>query len=120
MVFIDYNIICDIIKNINLNTISIDRANCRLTNASVYLSIYWLDVYYIFGRFNLILDALSRFRIIGDDIVRADNEVEPAFDVIWDKDNEEKPDNMFDKVHLVYKMYFAIKIDNFFLTEVVV
>jgi hypothetical protein len=55
-----------------------------------------------------------------NDTVRTDNEVEPALDVIWDEDNEEKPDNIFDNVYLVYKIYSIAKVDNFFLTEVVV
>jgi hypothetical protein len=82
IVFTDYNAIYNIVKSTNLNTTSIDRTNRRLTNASVYLSIYPLDVYYIPSRLNLVPDALSRLRVVGDDTVRADNEVEPALDTI--------------------------------------
>ena len=120
MVFTDYNTIYGIVKNINFNTISIDRINYCLTNVSVYLSVYLLDVYYIFGCFNLILNAFSYFRIIKDDIVRIDNEVEPVLDTIQDKDNKEKSNNISNNIYLIYKIYSIAKINNFFLTEVVI
>jgi hypothetical protein len=69
VVFIDYNTIRGIVNSIILNTISTDRANRRFTNASVYLLVYFLDVYYMFGRLNFVLDALSRLRAFGDDVV---------------------------------------------------
>ncbi len=80
--FIDHDIINSIIKNTNFNIISINRINCRLTNVSIYLSIYSLNVYYIFGRFKLILNVLLHFRILKDNVVRTDNKAEPAFNAI--------------------------------------
>jgi hypothetical protein len=120
MVFIDYNAIYSIVKSTNLNTTFIDRVNRCFTNVSVYLSIYLLDVYYIFSCFNLVLDALSYLRAIEDDTVRANNEAEPALDAIWDEDNEKKPDNVSNNIYLVYKMRSIVRINNFFLIEVIV
>jgi hypothetical protein len=60
MVFIDYNAIYDIVNNTILNTTFTDKANYYFTNASVYLSVYSLDVYYVLGRLNLVPDVLSR------------------------------------------------------------
>ncbi len=82
MVFTDHNAIYGIVKSINLNIISIDRINHRFTNVSVYLSVYPLNIYHIFNCLNLVLDAFSRLRTIKDNIIRTDNEVEPAFDTI--------------------------------------
>src|SRR6266699_6720198 len=62
MMFIDYNSTSDIMKSINLNIISTNRTNRRLTNVSVYLSVYPLDVYYIPGRLNLVPNVLLRFQ----------------------------------------------------------
>jgi hypothetical protein len=84
VVFIDYDAICGIVNSTILNTISTDRANCRLTNVLVYLSIYPLDVYYISRRLNLVLDTLSRLQVSGDDVVRQNEEVEPVLNDIWD------------------------------------
>ena len=120
MVLTDYNAIYNIVKNINFNTISIDRTNRRFINASIYLFIYLLNVYYILGHLNLILNAFSHLRTMKNDIIRTDNEVEPTFDTIWDEDNEKKSDNVSDNVYLVYKIRSIVKIDNFFLTEIVV
>ena len=82
VVFIDYNSINGIVKSTNLNIISIDCINRYFINVSIYLSIYPLDVYYILSCLNLVLNVFSRLRTIEDDIVRADNEVEPALDTI--------------------------------------
>ena len=67
--FIDHDSINGIMKSINFNIIFINRVNCYFTNVSVYLSVYLLDVYYVFGRFNLVSDVFLRFRIVGDDVV---------------------------------------------------
>jgi len=82
IIFINYNFINGIMKNINFNIIFIDWTNYRFINVLVYLSIYSLDIYYIFNYFNLILNVFLYFRIVKDDIVRIDNEVELVFDVI--------------------------------------
>ena len=120
MVLIDYNAIYNIVKNINFNTISINRTNRRLTNVSVYLFIYLLDIYYIPSCFNLVLNAFSHLQTIEDDTIRTDNEVEPTFDTIQDEDNKEKFDNVPNNIHLVYKMRSTTRVNNFFLTEVVI
>ena len=85
VVLIDHEVICSIVNAISLNTSSTDCINRRLTNALVYLSVYPLDVYYILGQFNLVSDAFSYLRILGDDTIRADKIVEPALDTIWDE-----------------------------------
>ncbi len=113
IMFIDHDSTSGIMKNINFNIISIDRANCRLTNVSVYLSVYPLNIYYISGRFNLVLNAFSRFRTVGDNVVRIDNEAEPTFDTIWDKDKREEPNNVF----LICETRSIVRIDNFFLIK---
>ncbi len=120
VILTDHDVIYNIVKNINFNIISIDCANCCLTNISVYLSVYLLDIYYIPGRLNLVPNAFLHFRIIKDDIIRTDNETESTFDTIWDEDNKEKSDNISNNVYLIYKIRSTIKIDNFFLTETIV
>ena len=82
MIFTNHNAIYSIVKSTNFNTISINYINRRLTNISVYLSVYLLDVYYILGRLNLVPNAFSRFRTMEDNTVRTDNEVEPTFNTI--------------------------------------
>ena len=79
VVLIDYEFIYKIVYHSILNTISTDRANRRLTNASVYLSVYQLDVHYILGRLNFVPDVFSCFYILGDDIV-CEDDVEPVLD----------------------------------------
>jgi len=49
VMFIDYDFIKEIVNGIMLNTSSTERINRRLTNASVYLSIYLLEVHHILG-----------------------------------------------------------------------
>ncbi len=70
VVLIDYKAIRKIVYHSILNIISIDRVNRRFTNVSVYLSVYLLEIYYIFGRFNYMSDALLYFYTINDDTVR--------------------------------------------------
>ncbi len=82
IVFIDYNVINGIMKSTNFNTTSINRINCRLINISVYLFIYLLDVYHILGRFNLVSNVLLYLRILKNNIIWINNEVELAFDII--------------------------------------
>jgi|SRR6266566_3065698 len=82
MVFIDYNVINGIMKSMNFNIICIDCTNCYFINISIYLSVYPLDVYYIFKCFNFVFDMFLYFQVLGDNVVRIDNEVEPVFDTI--------------------------------------
>jgi len=82
IIFTDHNSINDIMKNINLNTISTNRINRRLTNTSVYLSIYLLNIYHISGRLNLVPDIFLCFQTVGNDVIQVDNEAEPALDII--------------------------------------
>ena len=49
-----------IVERITMATTSIDRANRRLINASIYLSEYRLSSHHIPGRQNTVPDALSR------------------------------------------------------------
>ncbi len=85
VVFIDHETIRGIINAISLNTLSTDCINRRLTNASVYLSAYFFDVYYILGRLNLVPDMFSCLRVLGDDTIRTDEIVEPTLDAVWDE-----------------------------------
>ncbi len=81
MVLIDHKAIRNIVHHNTLNITSIDRANRRLTNASVYLSTYPLKIHYMLGRLNYMPDALSHLRTMGDDIVRK-NTIKPVLDAL--------------------------------------
>ena len=85
VILTDYEVIRSIVYYNILNTTSIDRANWRFINASVYLSIYPLEIYYIFGRFNYISDVLLYFYIINDNIVRK-SIIESVLDTFWNED----------------------------------
>ena len=85
MVLTDHEAIRGIVHHGMLNTTSTDRANRRLTNASVYLSAYPLEVHYMPGWLNYMPDALSRLCTMGDDVVR-ESTVEPVLDALWDED----------------------------------
>ncbi len=93
VVLIDYEFICRIVHHGTLNIISTDRANHHLTNASIYLSIYQLDIHYIPSRLNFVPDALLYLRVLGDDIVYKDD-VEPILDVLWDEDPGINPEEV--------------------------
>ncbi len=82
IIFIDYEAIYNIVNTISLNTLSTDRTNRRLTNALIYLSAYSFNVYYILRQLNLISDAFSRLRTLGDNVIRIDKTVEPILDII--------------------------------------
>ncbi len=73
VVLTDHESIYRIVYHSILNTISIDRANRRFTNASVYLFVYQLDIHYILGRLNFVSDAFLRFYVLRDDVVCEDN-----------------------------------------------
>ena len=60
VVLTDYGAIKGIIKRTTIITSSVDRANRRLINASIYLSEYNLKIYHIPGKKNIVPDALSR------------------------------------------------------------
>ncbi len=95
VVLTDHEATRGIVNATSLNTSSTDRANRRLTNASVYLSAYPLDVYHMPGRLNLVPDALSRLRALGDDAIRADETAEPALDAVWDEVQGEEVGDVF-------------------------
>ena len=82
VVLIDHKAIYGIVNIINLNILSTDCINRRLTNISIYLSTYSLDVYHILRRLNFVPDAFSRLQTLRDDAIRVDEIVEPALDVI--------------------------------------
>ena len=81
VVLIDYDLTRGIVNQTTLNITSIDRANRRLINVSIYLSAYKLNVYYLVRRLNLILDAFSRFTIPSDDNTRLKID-EPILDAL--------------------------------------
>ena len=95
VILIDHKAIYNIVNATNLNTLSIDRTNRRLTNVSVYLSIYSLDVYHMLGQFNLVLDVLSYLRILGDNTIRTDEITKPALDIVQDKILKEEVGDIF-------------------------
>ncbi len=82
VVFIDYDSIKGIINNTMLNTGFIERTNCRLINASVYLSVYLLEIHHILKRLNLVPNALLQLRTKRDNIVCINNEAESILDVL--------------------------------------
>ena len=59
IVLTDHGATKGIIKRTTIITSSVDRANRRLINASIYLNEYNLKIYYMPGKKNIIPDALS-------------------------------------------------------------
>ncbi len=94
MVLTNYKVTRRIVHHNTLNTTSTNRINQRLINVSVYLSVYLLEIYYIFNRFNYIPNALSCLRIINDDTVRK-NIVESILNIFWDEDPGIEVENLF-------------------------
>jgi len=45
------------------------------------------------GRLNFVSDALSRLRVLGDDVTREDD-VEPILDALWDEDPSINPEEI--------------------------
>jgi hypothetical protein len=84
-----------IVNATSFNTLSTDRANRRLTNASVYLSAYLFDVYHMLRQLNLVPDMLFRLQALKDDAIRADETVEPALDIVWDEMPGEEVEDIF-------------------------
>ncbi len=80
MILTNYKSICRIVHHNTLNTISIDWANRRLTNISVYLSIYQLDVHHIPNRLNFVPDVLSRLHALRNNIT-CKNNIESVLDI---------------------------------------
>ncbi len=68
----------------SLDTVSMDHANRRLVNISVYFAIYPLDVYHLLDRFNLIPDTLSYFKTSEDTETRQYDK-EPMLDMFWNE-----------------------------------
>ena len=58
VVLTDHGVIKGIIKRITIMTSSVDRANRRFINASIYLSEYNLKIYHVPGRKNIVSNAL--------------------------------------------------------------
>ncbi len=85
VVITDHESTKGIVNRTTLQTTLIDRANRRLVNALIYLSAYPLEIHYLLGRLNLVLDALSWLCAVGDDETRKRDD-EPALDVVWDED----------------------------------
>jgi len=100
IVLTDHDSTKGIVNSTSLNTTSTDRANRRLSNASIYLSSYPLDVVHMPGRLNLVPDALSRLAGHGDEQTRQ-REDEPALDAIWDEDPGVDPPDVYPRADLV-------------------
>lgn len=68
----------------SLDIVSIDCANCRLINISIYLAIYPLDIYHLLGRLNLVPNTLSHLKTSEDTEIWQYDE-EPVLDMFWDE-----------------------------------
>ena len=62
IVYIDHFVVVLISRQINLITFNIDKLNLRFVRILQYLSNFNLVVKYKFDKFNIILDAFSRFQ----------------------------------------------------------
>jgi hypothetical protein len=82
VVLIDHKAICSIVNATSFNTLSTDCANRLLTNVSVYLSTYFLNIYYMFRRLNLVSDTFSYLQALGDDAIQMDKIIEPVLDIV--------------------------------------
>jgi hypothetical protein len=69
------------VEQTSLHTSSIDRANKKLINASVYLSQYNIKVHHLAGKLNLVPDALSPLQATGDMVDRPDGTA--TLDDVW-------------------------------------
>ena len=85
VVLTDYVAIKGIVEKSPLTTTSMERSNRYLICVVIYLSEYNLQIYYLPGRLNFVLDALSRLKVLQDkpkdpkDIVIANSD-----DVVFD------------------------------------
>ncbi len=93
MVLTNHESIRGIVHHSILNIISTDRANYRLINALVYLSVYQLDIYYMSNRLNFVSDVFSYLRVLGDNVICKDN-IKPILDVLWDEDPDINPEEI--------------------------
>ena len=66
VVLTDYVATKGIIEKSPLTTISTEYSNCYLIYVAIYLSEYNLQIYYLPGRLNFILDTLSRLKALQD------------------------------------------------------
>ena len=66
VVLIDYVAIKGIVEKSPLTTTSIECSNRRLIYIVIYLSKYNLQIYYLLGRLNFVLDTLSRLKALQD------------------------------------------------------
>ncbi len=82
VVLIDHKTTYSIVNTTNLNTLSTDCINRRLTNASVYLSTYLFNVYYMPRQLNFIFDAFFYLQILKDDTIRTDETTEFALNIV--------------------------------------
>ncbi len=81
VVLTDYESIYKIIHYNILNIISIDWTNRCLINASAYLFVYQLDMYYMPGCLNFVLNAFLYFRVLKDNVV-CENNTEPVLNAL--------------------------------------
>ena len=66
VVLIDHVAIKGIVEKSPLTTTSIEYSNCRLIYIAIYLSKYNLQIYYLSGQLNFVLDTLSRLKALQD------------------------------------------------------
>jgi len=81
-VLTDHKSIAEIVNQTTLDITDLAKINPKLILASAYLAQYRLDIRYIAGKINLVLNALSRLLYIDDDVDQMD-ECFSEFDNIW-------------------------------------
>ncbi len=81
VILINYEFIYRIVYHNILNIISTYRANYRLINISVYLSVYQWDIHYILSRLNFVSDTFLYLYALKDNVVR-ENDIEFILDVL--------------------------------------
>ena len=64
VVLTDYVAIKGIVEKSPLTTISTERSNRRLICVAIYFNEYNLQIYYLPGRLNFVLDTLSRLKAL--------------------------------------------------------
>jgi hypothetical protein len=87
VVLTDYSVTKGIVNRTILQTTATDRANKQLITASIYLSEYGFQVYYLLGRLNYVPNALSRFRTVND-IINSEGKLQrtddkATLDTVW-------------------------------------
>ena len=73
IIYTDYTAITSLAVQTTLIILNTDKLNLWLICASQYLSQFWLDIYYIQGKMNIVPNALSR--LLQSKIERSEDEL---------------------------------------------